>query len=167
MGEAKVGEEFVKHEFDEAIAIQRTIVQAEESLSQRHPLSSAKQAMKSSLTEDRRYLKELETMGKEHDATGKVEDVAGGMTTLMAKTLQKAMSEGADSDFYEAHAVLLNLKRKQMDSGGGMHKIAAALRDKKLRGSSLKFQRGQRASANELATELAAYAKQIAAAGMR
>ena len=29
MGEAKVGEEFIKHEFDEAIAIQQCIVDAE------------------------------------------------------------------------------------------------------------------------------------------
>ena len=32
MGEAKTGEAFIKHEFDEAIAIQRCIVDAEHSL---------------------------------------------------------------------------------------------------------------------------------------
>ena len=37
MGEAKVGEEFIKHEFDEAIAIQRAIVEAEKTLSTAHP----------------------------------------------------------------------------------------------------------------------------------
>jgi hypothetical protein len=167
MGEAKVGPEFVKHEFDEAIAIQRTIVQAEEELSRAHPLASAKRAVKSALTEDGRYLRELEKMGKEHDATGEVEDVAGGMNKLMNETLQKATSEGADSDFYEAHAVLLNLKRKQMDSAGGMHKIAAALGDKQMRSAALEFQRAQRSSSNVLSRELAAYAKEIAAAGMR
>lgn len=167
MGEAKVGSEFVKHEFDEAIAIQRTIVQAEEELARAHPSASAKRAVKSALSEDRRYLRELEKLGKQHDATGEVEDVAGGMTQLMRETLQKATTEGADSDFYEAHAVLLNLKRKQMDSAGGMHKIAAAMRNKELRSAALEFQRAQRSTSNELSTELAAYAKEIAAAGMR
>lgn len=167
MGEAKVGEEFVKHEFDEAIAIQRSIVQAEEALSQSHPMTSAKQALKSALSEDRRFLAQLEKMGKEHDATGEVEDVAGGMTTLMRETLSKATSDGADSDYYEAHAVLLNLKRKQMDSAGGMRKVAGALKDTKLRSASLEFQRAQRATSNKLSTELGAYAKEIAAAGMR
>ena len=60
---------------------------------------------------------ELRTLGKAHGATGEVEDVAGGLKELMESTLETATSEGADSDFYEAHAVLLNLKRKQWDSG--------------------------------------------------
>ncbi len=124
MGEAKVGEEFVKHEFDEAIAIQQVIVDAESKLSTTHPVASAKRVVRAALTEDRRFLKELQTLGKEHDATGEVEDVAGGLKELMEQTLETASTEGADSDYYEAHAVLLNLKRKQMDSAGGMLKIA-------------------------------------------
>lgn len=165
MGEAKVGAEFVTHEFDEAIAIQRTIVEAEDALATAHPMASAKRAIKSSLTDDRRFLKQLETMGKEHDATGKVEDVAGGLKELMDQTLESATTEGADSDYYEAHAVLLNLKRKQMDSAGGMRKIAGALRDTEMRTAATAFERAQRASSKALATELATYAKVIAAAG--
>ena len=42
MGEAKVGEEFITHEFDEAIAVQQSIVDAETTLSTKHPFSSAK-----------------------------------------------------------------------------------------------------------------------------
>ena len=38
----------------------------------------------------------------------------------MEETLETATTEGADSDYYEAHAVLLNAKRKQMDSAGGI-----------------------------------------------
>jgi hypothetical protein len=165
MGEAKVGSEFVTHEFDEAIAIQRSIVKAEDSLAAAHPLPSAKRAIKSALAEDRRFLKQLETMGKEHDASGKVEDVAAGLTELMSSTLDSATTEKADSDFYEAHAVLLNLKRKQMDSAGGMRKIASALRDTEMRTAATEFERAQRASSKALATELATYAKVIAAAG--
>ena len=76
MGEAKVGDEFITHEFDEAIAIQQSIVDAETTLSTKHPVASSKKAIKSSLTEDRKFLAELKTLGKQHDATGKVEDVA-------------------------------------------------------------------------------------------
>ena len=119
MGEAKVGEEFIKHEFDEAIAIQQCIVDAETSLAKAHPVASAKQAIKSALTADEKYLQQLRTLGKQHDATGEVEDVAGGLKELMESTLEKATTEGNDSDFYEAHAVLLNLKRKQWDRPAG------------------------------------------------
>ena len=80
-------------------------------------MGSAKTAMKSSLVDAEKFLEQLTTLGKMHDATGEVEDVAGGLTELMESTLQTAQSEGADGDYYEAHAVLLNLKRKQMDSG--------------------------------------------------
>ena len=164
MGEAKVGEEFVKHEFDEAIAIQQCIVDAETTLSTKHPVTSAKSAIKSSLAEDKSFLTKLKALGKEHDATGAVEDVAGGLKGLMEQTLETATSEGADSDYYEAHAVLLNLKRKQMDSAGGMLAIARDMGDAELRTASTAFQKAQKASSQTLADELAGYAVKIAAA---
>jgi hypothetical protein len=167
MGEAKVGEEFVKHEFDEAIAIQQTIVDAESQLSTTHPVASAKRVIKASLTDDRAHLKELQRLGKKHDATGEVEDVAGGLKELMEKTLETATTEGADSDYYEAHAVLLNLKRKQMDSAGGMLKVARAQKDTELRDAATAFERAQKASSKILATELASYAVQIAGSASR
>jgi hypothetical protein len=162
MGEAKVGEEFITHEFDEAIAIQQAIVDAETQLSTKHPQPSAKQAIKSSLQDDRTFLTELKALGKQHDATGKVEDVAGGLKELMEETLSTATQEGADSDFYEAHAVLLNLKRKQMDSAGGMLAIARDQKDTKLREAATSFMKGQKASCETLTTELADYAVKIA-----
>jgi hypothetical protein len=99
------------------------------------------------------------------DASGKVEDVAAGLTELMSSTLDAATTERADSDYYEAHAVLLNLKRKQMDSAGGMRKIASALKDTEMRTAATAFERAQRASSKTLATELATYAKVITGAG--
>ena len=51
----------------------------------------------------------------------------------MEEVLETATKEGADSDYYEAHAVLLNIKRKQMDSAGGMLEIARATKDAELR----------------------------------
>ena len=65
MGEAKVGEEFIKHEFDEAIAIQQCIVDAEIPLATAHPVASAKRAIKEALTEDKKYLKKLKDAGRD------------------------------------------------------------------------------------------------------
>ena len=164
MGEAKVGNEFITHEFDEAIAIQTCIVDAETTLSTKHPLTSAKTAIKTSLADDKTFLKALRTLGKQHDATGKVEDVAGGLKELMEETLETATTEGADSDYYEAHAVLLNLKRKQMDSAGGMLAIAREMKDTELRIAATDFQRAQKSSSQALGEELANYAVKIATA---
>jgi hypothetical protein len=162
MGEAKTGEEFIKHEFDEAIAIQQCIVDAEQSLATAHPVASAKRVIKMSLTSDQKYLKQLQTLGRKHDATGEVEDVAGGLKDLMELTLQGARTEGNDSDFYEAHAVLLNLKRKQWDSAGGMLAIARDAGDTELRDAAKAFQAGQKETSTALTKELAGFAVQIA-----
>ncbi len=164
MGEAKVGEAFITHEFDEAIAIQQVIVDAETTLATKHPVGTAKTAIKASLTDDKAFLKQLRTLGKAHDATGEIEDVAGGLKELMEETLETASTDGADSDFYEAHAVLLNLKRKQMDSAGGMLAIARELDDAELRKAATAFQKAQKASSQALTDELAAYAVRIATA---
>jgi hypothetical protein len=162
MSEAKVGDEFVKHEFDEAIAIQQCIVDAESKLSTTHPVASAKRAVKSALAADEKYLKQLQTLGEAHGATGEVEDVAGGLTELMNQTLETATTDGNESDYYEAHAVLLNLKRKQWDSAGGMLAIARDQKDTKLRDAAKDFQAGQKETSTSLTKELAAFAVQIA-----
>ena len=164
MGEAKFGEEFVTHEYDEAIAVQRSIVEAETTLSTKHPMASAKTAIKTALTEDKDFLAQLVKLGKPHGATGKVEDVAEGLGDLMTETLETATEEGADSDYYEAHAVLLNIKRKQMDSAGGMLEIAKATKDAELRTAATAFGKAQKASCEVLAAQLAAYAAKIATA---
>jgi hypothetical protein len=163
MGEAKAGQEFITHEFDEAIAVQRTIVTAEEQLSRSHPFPSAKRAITSSLKEDRKYLTALEKLGREHGASGKVEEVAGALQELMQETSQHASE--AESEAYEAHAVLLNLKRKQQDSASAMLKIARAQKDTKMRDAAQEFEKGTRESAKELSAELAAFAVKIAGSG--
>ncbi len=164
MGEAKIGEEFITHEYDEAIAVQQCIVDAETELAKSHPQGSAKTAIKAALTEDKTFLTQLKSLGKPHGATGKIEDVAKGLKDLMEETLETATTEGADSDYYEAHAVLLNIKRKQMDSAGGMLEIARATKDDELRTASTAFAKAQKASCQTLATELATYAAKIATA---
>ena len=95
MAEAKVGEEFVKHEFDEAIAIQQCIVDAESTLCRKHPEKTAKQAIRSAMAADEKYLQQLKTLGLQHDARGEVEDVAGGLKELMESTLEKATTESS------------------------------------------------------------------------
>jgi hypothetical protein len=162
MGEQKVGEEFVTHEYDEAIAVQQCIVDAETTLSTKHPVGSSKTAIKAALAEDKDFLKQLKALGKPHGATGKVEDVAEGLTSLMEDVLKTATTEGADSDYYEAHAVLLNIKRKQMDSAGGMLEIARATKDAELKKAATAFAAAQKSSCQTLATELASYAAMIA-----
>jgi hypothetical protein len=105
MSEAKVGDEFITHEYDEAIAVQQSIVDAESKLSTTHPEATAKRAIKTALADDKTFLAELKKLGKPHGATGKVEDVAEGLKELMESTLGTATKDGADSDYYEAHAV--------------------------------------------------------------
>jgi hypothetical protein len=160
MGEAKVGPEFIKHELDEAIAIQRTIVTAEEQLSTSHPEAESKRLIERYLKQDQKFLEKLEQLGQEHGATGEVEEVAGSMQELMQTTLETAAQ--APSEAYEAHAVLLNLKRKQQDSAGAMIKIAREMKNTEMRDAAAEFEKATKESANELADQLAALAVKIA-----
>ena len=164
MGEAKVGEEFITHEYDEAIAVQQCIVDAETKLAKSHPVASSRAAINAAMSEDKDFLTQLKQLGKPHGATGKIEDVAKGLKDLMDETVETATTEGADSDYYEAHAVLLNTKRKQMDSAGGMLEIARATDDSKLRTAATAFAKAQKASCQKLADELAGFAATIATA---
>lgn len=162
MSEAKTGEAFITHEFDEAIAIQQAIVTAETSLSEDHPRASTKRIISAALKDDQRFLKELKRLGKQHDATGKVEGVAEALKSLMEETTESATE--AESEAYEAHAVLVNLKRKQQDSGPAMVRIARETGDDELLKSATEFTNATKVSADELAGELAAFAVEIATA---
>jgi hypothetical protein len=156
------GQEFIKHEFDEAIAIQSTIVACAEELSRKHPLAAVKRQLKAGLAVDRRHLQQLEKFGRPLGATGKREEVAAGLATLAEETSQKADAE--ESEAYEAQAVLLNLKRKQQDSADAIVKIARDRKDTALRDAGLKMKKEIKAGADELGKSLAAFAVQIARA---
>jgi hypothetical protein len=160
MSEAKVGPEFITHELDEAIAVQRAIVEAEEQLSTTHPLAEARRELKDALKEDKQFLRALEQLGRPHGATGKVEEVAGALQELLQETVQKASE--AESEAYEAHAVLLNAKRKQQDSADAMLKIARAKKDTEMRDAAQEFSRATQASAKVLSSRLAVLAVEIA-----
>ena len=160
MGEAKVGAAFITHEFDESIAIHRAIVEAEEQLSKSHPAPDAKRAIKAELAKDQKFLRQLEKLGAKHGASGKVEEVAGSMKQLMEETTEHATE--APSEAYEAHAVLLSLKRKQQDSAAAMLKIARALKDTEMRDAASEFGKATKAGAQELADLLATFAVTIA-----
>lgn len=164
MAHSKFGESFITHEYDEAIAVQRSIVDAETTLSSKHPMAAAKRTIEECLAEDKGFLAQLVNLGKPHGAKGKVEDVAEGLGDLMNETLETATRNGADSDYYEAHAVLLACKRKQMDSAGGMLEIARATRDAELRRAAATFAKAQKASGDRIALALADYAAKIATA---
>lgn len=163
MSEARYGEEFVKHEFDEAIAIQQSIVEAERKLSTAHPHVDSKNAIKAVMKDDERFLRELQQLGRQHGATGVKEEVAGSLDELMKTTAEHATE--AESEAYEAHAVLLNLKRKQQDSAVAMVKIARAMKDTKMHDAAQQFAKSTKTAAQDLADNLAAFAVEIATEG--
>jgi hypothetical protein len=88
--------------------------------------------------------------------------VAEALGSLADETAAKAGSE--ESEAYEAHAVLLNLKRKQQDSADAMIKIARDRKDADLRDAATKMKREIKASADGLAKSLADFAARIASA---
>ena len=78
----------------------------------------------------------------------------------MSETLGSA--DEAESEAYEAHAVLLTLKRKQQDSASAMLKIARAMKETEMRDAAKEFERAQRESSRALAKSLADFAVKIA-----
>jgi ABC-type enterochelin transport system substrate-binding protein len=156
------GTEFIKHEFDEAIAIQQSIVASGKKLSTSHPVAAVKRQIKSAVTVDERHLTQLQKFGKPFGASGKREEVAEALGSLADETSAKAGSE--ESEAYEAHAVLLNLKRKQQDSADAMIKIARDRKDTDLRDAATKMKKEIKSSADDLGKSLADFAVRIASA---
>lgn len=156
------GTEFIKHEFDEAIAIQQSIVSAAKALSTSHPVVAVKRQLTADLKVDQRHLTQLQKFGKPYGAIGKREEVAEALGSLADETAQKAGSE--KSEAYEAHAVLLNLKRKQQDSADAVIKIARDRKETELRDAAMKMKKEIKSSADALAKSLASFAVDIAAA---
>jgi hypothetical protein len=157
-----VGTEFIKHEFDEAIAIQQTIVETGKQLAKKHPVAAVKRQLTAAGRADESHLKQLTKFGKAYGAAGKREEVAGALSSLAEETAEKADAE--ESEAYEAHAVLLNLKRKQQDSADAIIKIARKRKETDLRDAAMAMKREIKASADDLAKSLADFAVQIAAA---
>ena len=156
------GTAFMTHEFDEAIAIQQSIRDAGTKLSRSHPVAAVKRQLTTDLKVDERHLAQLQKFGKPFGAVGKQEEVAKALGSLADETSGKAGSE--ESDAYEAHAVLLNLKRKQQDSADAMIKIARVRKDTELRDAATKMKKEIKASADALGKSLADFAVQIASA---
>jgi hypothetical protein len=160
MSEAKHGREFVKHELDEAISFQSLIVETARRLARSHPDAESRRLLKDMVRDDERQLHELQRAGKPYGATGEVEEVVASMGELARATAEKAGE--AKSEAYEAHAVLVTLKRKQQDGGAAVLKIARALKDTELRDTATAMVRDTKRSAQELADALAAFAVEIA-----
>jgi len=154
------GTEFIKHEFDEAIAIQQSIIESGKRLSKAHPVPEVQKQLERDLKVDQRHLSELEKFGKPFGAVGEREEVAEALGTLADETAQKADSE--ESEAYEAHAVLLNLKRKQQDSADAMVKIARDRDETQLKEAASEMKKEIKSSADELAKSLADFAVRIA-----
>ena len=156
------GTEFIKHEFDEAIAIQQSIVESGRRLSTSHPVPEVKRQLQSDLKVDERHLQQLQKFGKPWGAEGKREEVAEALANLADETSQKAESE--ESEAYEAHAVLLNLKRKQQDSADAIVKIARDRKETELRDAASTMKKEIKSGADSLAKSLADFAVRIASA---
>jgi hypothetical protein len=158
------GRKFITHEFDEAIAIQRAIVETERVLRESHPVAKVKRRLKADLRSDRRHLEQLVTFGHAYGADGKREDVADALATLAERVTAKAGDAAGDaaSEAYEAHAVLLALKRKQQDSANALIAIARELGERDLRVAVTAMKREMRLGADVLAKQLAAFALRIA-----
>ena len=156
------GTEFIKHEFDEAIAIQQSIIDSGQALSTSHPVPAVKRQLEADLKIDRKHLEQLEKFGRPYGATGKREEVAEALGSLADETSQKAGTE--ESEAYEAHAVLLNLKRKQQDSADAVIKIARDRKEPDLRDAAMKMRKDTKASADALGKSLADFAVRIASA---
>jgi hypothetical protein len=156
------GTEFIKHEFDEAIAIQQSIVDSGKTLSTSHPVPEVKRQLTTDLKVDQQHLTQLQKFGKPFGASGKREEVAEALGSLADETSQKAGSE--ESEAYEAHAVLLNLKRKQQDSADAMVKIARDRKDTEVRDAAMAMKKEIKTSADGLAKSLADFAVRIASA---
>ncbi|HEX7195490.1 MAG TPA: hypothetical protein VF364_01510, partial [Candidatus Limnocylindria bacterium] len=77
-------------------------------------------------------------------------------------TASKAGTE--ESEAYEAHAVLLNLKRKQQDSADALIKIARDRKDTDMRDTAMKMKKEIKTGADGLAKSLADFAVRIASA---
>jgi len=88
MGEPKVGDEFIKHEFDEAIAIHGGIVEAETQLASSHPFPEGRDSIEALLKDDQAFLRQLQSLGEPYGAAGEMEEVAGSMLELMTTTLK-------------------------------------------------------------------------------
>jgi RNA polymerase-interacting CarD/CdnL/TRCF family regulator len=160
MSEAKYGRDFIKHELDEAISIQNVMVETARTLADAHPEPAARRLIKGMVRDDERQLRELEQLGTQYGASGKVEDVAEVLRDLARATTESASE--AESEAYEAHAVLLALKRKQQDSAGAVLKIARAIRDTEMRDAARTMLRETKAAAQALADSLADFAVVIA-----
>ena len=156
------GTEFIKHEFDEAIAIEQSILDSGKKLSSAHPVPAVQKQLRSDLKVDEKHLAKLQKLGKPYGATGKREEVAEALGSLADETSQKAGTE--ESEAYEAHAVLLNLKRKQQDSADAMVKIARDRKETELRDAATQMKKEIKSSADGLAKSLADFAVRIASA---
>jgi hypothetical protein len=158
------GQDFVKHEFDEAIAVQQSIVRGATELARIHPMPDSKRELQSAARESEQWLRRLQESGSKFGATGEKEDVASGIEQLAMTTLEKAR-DGEPSEVYEAQAVVINALRKQQDSAGSIVKIATSMRDRELAAEGREMQRATKKTADGLARNLTQLAVFIATEG--
>ena len=155
------GQDFIRHEFDEAIAVQQAIVRGAGELAQVHPDPDGKRQLKTVAKESEQWLKRLQKRGQEFGATGKKEEVAGAIDQLATTTMEHART-GEPSEVYEAQAVVINAIRKQQDSAGSIIKIARSMKDSEMATEARDMQKACKGTADDLAKNLTELAVAIA-----
>jgi len=89
------GTEFITHEFDEAIAIQQSIITSGKALSTSHPVAEVKRQLTADLKVDQRHLADLQKFGKPFGATGKREEVAEAQGRSRTRPLRRQVPRRA------------------------------------------------------------------------
>jgi len=166
MAEAREGQTFIKHEFEEAITIQESIVEAERELAKDHPLPDARKEIDAMASQDEEQLRRLREEGGKYGAKGERDPVSQQLEQL-ARDVSKSARRGPDSEKYEAHAVLLAMKRKQQDSARAMIQIARGMGNRDLRVASIEMFDETRDSAEALAASLGKLATELAMRGQK
>lgn len=161
----KHGRAFITHELDEAISIQKVVLETGRKLAEAHPEAESRRLIKSQVQADERHLRELERLGRPYGATGKIEDVAKALAELAQETAEKAAEDPIEA--YEAHAVLLLLRRKQQDAAAAVLRIARELKETSMRDSARELLREAKQATQALADSLATFAVAIASAGSK
>jgi hypothetical protein len=98
------GTQFIKHEFDEAIAIQRSIVDSATKLSTSHPVGEVKRQIKAGLRTDERHLRDLQKFGKPFGAYEALTAVLAAMPRGSTVRSGPAGSDEVDAEAWEAAA---------------------------------------------------------------
>lgn len=157
-----VGTRFVTHVFDETVALQRTLLAAETALADRHWDEQTRRLIRDALTDDRRLLADWERLGARYGASGIDGVTAAGVTEMVDQLTAPWLADGAASDLYDLHALVVTTKYRQQHNAAALRRFAPVLGDREVRSTAIDAERCQRLTGRALGRVLLALAKAIA-----